>query len=62
MFEKSSISGYSKYNIEAKKRNKINPLETIYPPLPNEKFDVIYADHLGIMAVKCSMINQVLKQ
>ena len=44
MFEKSSISGYSKYNIEAKKRKKINPLETIYPPLPNEKFDVIYAD------------------
>lgn len=39
-----SISGYSKYNPDAKKREKINPLCDIYPPLPNEKYDVIYAD------------------
>lgn len=39
-----SISGYSKYNPEAKKRTKINPLEDIYLPLPNKKYDIIYAD------------------
>ena len=39
-----SYSGYSKYNPEAQKREKINPLETIYPPLPKSKYDVIYAD------------------
>jgi len=39
-----TISGYSIYNIEAKKRTKINPLDEIYPELPNEIYDVIYAD------------------
>lgn len=38
------ISGYSKYNVEAKKRKKINPLNTLFPELPNKKYDVIYAD------------------
>jgi len=38
------ITGYSKYNPEAIKRKKINPLESIYPILPNKKYDVIYAD------------------
>lgn len=38
------ISGYSKYNPEAKKRRKANPLEELYPALPCEKYDVIYAD------------------
>lgn len=42
--EKTAISGYSKYNPEAKRRKKINPLDDIYPELPNEKYDVIYAD------------------
>lgn len=42
--EKSTISGYSKYNPEAIHRKKINPLEDIYPSLPNIKYDVIYAD------------------
>ena len=42
--EKKSISGYSKYNPEAKRRNKVNPLEEIYPDLPKTKYDVIYAD------------------
>lgn len=32
------------YNPEAKLRRKINPLEEIYPALPCEKYDVIYAD------------------
>lgn len=40
----SSVSGYSKYNPEANRRKKINPLKEIYPSLPNEKYDIIYAD------------------
>lgn len=42
--DSSNISGYSIYNKEAKKRTKINPLKEIYPPLPSEKYDIIYAD------------------
>ena len=37
-------SGYAKYNPEAKRRRKINPLEELYPPLPRKRYDVIYAD------------------
>ena len=39
-----SASGYSKYNPEAKRRRKSNPLKEIYPALPEKKYDVIYAD------------------
>ena len=42
-----TISGYSKYNPDAKRRTKKNPLEEIYPVLPSEKYDVIYADPPG---------------
>lgn len=38
------ISGYSKYNPDAKNRTKINPLKEIYPTLPKKKYDIIYAD------------------
>lgn len=38
------ISGYSIYNNAAKKRTKLNPLDDIYPKLPDEKYDIIYAD------------------
>ena len=38
------ITAYSIYNVEQKKRTKINPLEDVYPPLPNKKYEVIYAD------------------
>ena len=38
------ISGYSIYNLEAKRKNKINPLADLYPELPTQKYDVIYAD------------------
>ena len=41
---KKEISGYSIYNIEAKKRTKINPLNEVYPILPNNTYDIIYAD------------------
>lgn len=37
-------SGYQLYNVEAKKKRKINPLDELYPSLPNEKYDIIYAD------------------
>ena len=33
-----NISGYSKYNPEAKRLAKINPLDEIYPPLPAGRF------------------------
>lgn len=39
-----NLTAYSIYNVEQKKRTKINPLENVYPPLPNKKYDVIYAD------------------
>ncbi|MCI6663418.1 MAG: MT-A70 family methyltransferase [Spirochaetia bacterium] len=38
------ITGYSKYNPEAKRRTKRNPLKELYPALPNKKYSVIYAD------------------
>lgn len=44
MNKNTTISGYSKYHPKAQKRQKINPLQDLYPPLPNQKFDIIYAD------------------
>jgi len=44
MENKNDITAYSIYNIEQKKRTKINPLEDIYPALPDKKYQVIYAD------------------
>ena len=42
--DKNAVSGYAKYNPEARQRRKINPLEEIYPALPEGKYDIIYAD------------------
>ena len=42
--ETKTISGYSIYNVEAKKRTKLNPLDEIYPQLPQATYDIIYAD------------------
>jgi len=39
-----TVSGYSIYNVEAKKRKKQNPLDEIYPMLPRTQYDIIYAD------------------
>lgn len=44
MADNKTVSGYSKYNPEAKRRKKINQLKELYPELPNKKYDVIYAD------------------
>lgn len=35
--EKTDITAYSIYNVEQKKRTKINPLEDIYPKLPKKE-------------------------
>jgi N6-adenosine-specific RNA methylase IME4 len=37
-------TGYSIYNQEQKKRELKNQLADLYPPLPPEKFQIIYAD------------------
>ena len=39
-----SVTAYSLYSKQAKERKKINPLEELYPTLPNNKYQVIYAD------------------
>ena len=38
------ISGYRIYAPKQKRRTLINNLPELYPDLPNEKFDIIYAD------------------
>ncbi|MFV0520443.1 MAG: MT-A70 family methyltransferase [Lachnospirales bacterium] len=40
----NNISGYSIYNVQAKKKTKLNPLDELYPSLPKTKYDIIYAD------------------
>ena len=40
----NEISGYSIYNKKAKNNIKINPLGDLYPPLPDKKYNIIYAD------------------
>jgi len=37
-------TGYSIYKEDAKRRAKQNKLQSIFPKLPNKKFDIIYAD------------------
>lgn len=39
-----NVTAYSIYNAKAKQKIKVNPLEAIYPPLPQKKYSVIYAD------------------
>ena len=42
--QKEEVTAYSLYSIQQKERVKINPLEDIYPHLPDKKYQVIYAD------------------
>lgn len=44
MEEKKVVTAYSIYDKKAKKLTKVNPLDEIYPKLPNKKYQVIYAD------------------
>lgn len=41
---KDNITAYSIYNVKQKEKTKVNPLETIYPILPQKKYSIIYAD------------------
>jgi N6-adenosine-specific RNA methylase IME4 len=41
---KKVISGYRLYDAEQKRRTKRNDLPSLYPDLPEEKYDIIYAD------------------
>ncbi len=38
------ITGYTIYNAEQKRRTKRNDLPALYPDLPTQKYDIIYAD------------------
>lgn len=42
--EEKKITGYSIYNEAAKSRTQKNTLDGLYPILPQNKFDIIYAD------------------
>lgn len=37
-------SGYSVYNPAAKRRRRLNPLSEVYPPLPKNKYQILYVD------------------
>lgn len=37
-------TAYSIYHVEAKKRKKVNPLDELYPKLPDKKYQIIYLD------------------
>lgn len=38
------VTAYSIYAPKAKRKTRINPLESIYPELPQKKYSIIYAD------------------
>lgn len=57
----SKTTAYSIYNIEQKRRTKINPLDTIYPALPDKKYDVIYMDPPWDYGGKMQYDNTVIK-
>ncbi len=40
----ASRTGYQLYSKDAKKRTKLNELPELFPPLPRQKYSVIYAD------------------
>ncbi len=44
LVERAKQTGYSVYNQDVKIRTKQNTLAEHYPPLPTQKFDIIYAD------------------
>lgn len=41
---KKAVSGYTIYNAEQDRRTVRNDLPTLYPDLPEEKYDIIYCD------------------
>lgn len=59
--ESKEVTAYSIYSKQAKARTKINPLEDIYPKLPEKKYQIIYADPPWDYGGKCNMIKLQLR-
>ena len=60
--KKEEITAYSIYRVQQKERVKINPLQDIYPYLPNKKYQVIYADPPWDYGWKMQYDKTVLKE
>ena len=43
-----SVTAYSLYSKQAKERKKINPLEELYPTLPNKKYQDLCRSSMGL--------------
>lgn len=54
----TDITAYSLYSKQAKARTKINPLEDIYPKLPQKNIRLFMQIRLGTTVEKCSTIKQ----
>lgn len=39
-----ATTSYSVYNEEVKVRTQINWMDSLFPPLPNRRYDILYAD------------------
>ena len=35
-----NVTAYSLYSVQAKERTKVNPLENVYPRLPDKKYQI----------------------
>lgn len=55
------VTAYSIYSVEQKKRTKINPFDTLYPSLPQQKYDIIYADPPWDYGGKMQYDNTIIK-
>lgn len=59
--KRHDVTAYSIYSQESKRRNKINPLSDIYPPLPSKKYEIIYADPPWDYGGKMQFDNSIIK-
>ncbi len=50
-------SGYTIYNAEQDRRTIRNDLPSLYPDLPEEKYDIIYCDPPWDYGGKCNLIK-----
>ena len=60
--KKPDITAYSLYSKDQKKRTKINPLKEFFPPLPDQKYDVILADPPWDYGGKMQYDRSVIKE
>ncbi len=56
-----NITAYSIYNVESKKKTKINPLDELYSKLPKKKYEIIYADPPWDYGGKMQYDNSTIK-